>query len=110
MKNNIKQYKTVQSMERKFSFTVALTQPTYYLLLRESRAREGTKAVPSRTARRLIEERLDELAADNPTPPPPTLIECVKEVDQKSPVKIPMLSKQAKESKGENGADESAPS
>ena len=42
--------------------TVHIDDETASLLLKESRKREGRKgAVPSRTARQLIEERLEEL-------------------------------------------------
>ena len=59
-------------MEQTFKFTVELTHEVYAKLRAESNNREGSKgAVPSRTARQLIEERLEELAADNPTPPMP---------------------------------------
>ena len=50
-------------MERKFKFTIELSHQAYVALLEESRHREGSdNAVPSRTARQLISERLGQLA------------------------------------------------
>lgn len=50
-------------MERKFKFTIELSHQAYVALLDESKHREGSNnAVPSRTARQLIGERLGQLA------------------------------------------------
>jgi len=46
----------------KFSFTVSLPHKEYVLLLNESKERESARrAVPSRTARQLVIERLSQL-------------------------------------------------
>ncbi len=53
-------------MERKFKFTIELSHQAYVALLEESRHREGSgNAVPSRTARQLIAERLEQIAKKN---------------------------------------------
>lgn len=60
--------------ERTFSFTVKLPHSIYVKLLAESRKREKqSAAVPSRTARQLITERLEEI--DMPAPKKPTATE-----------------------------------
>lgn len=49
-------------MEATFKFTVTLSHQMYTKLVAESREREGSNgAVPSRTARQLIEERLNNI-------------------------------------------------
>jgi len=74
-------------MEQTFNFTVKLSHPVYVALLNESKKREGSAgAVPSRTARQLIEERLEEINA--PTPEPPTYVGEVTEGEQDEPVSI----------------------
>ncbi len=59
----------MSTIERTFSFTVKLPHQAYAKLLSESRKREKlSAAVPSRTARQLIIERLDELTATKAAP------------------------------------------
>ena len=54
-------------MEQTFTFSITLTQPTYSLLIKESRHREKSDtAVPSRTARQLIIERLQDINEGRP--------------------------------------------
>ena len=82
-----------------FSFTVTLSHQTYVLLRRESRQREGRNgAVPSRTARQLIEERLQEMTATKPAMP------TEDETD-----KPQQKSKKPRSTKIDVGADESTP-
>ncbi len=71
-------------MEQTFNFTVKLSHRVYVTLLNESKEREGSAgAVPSRTARQLIEERLEEINA--PAPEPPTYIGEAVEGEQDEP-------------------------
>lgn len=86
-------------MEKTFKFTVEIAHDTYALLLRESRNREGSKgAVPSRTARQLIEERLQEMTATKPAMP------TEDETDKPA-----HKSKKSKSTKRDVDADESTP-
>jgi hypothetical protein len=99
-------------MEQTFSFTVKLSHPVYVALLNESKTREkSTGAVPSRTARQLIEERLEEI--NKPTigsamtidhPAAPLNVAGVATEDEPK-----QKAKKPRSRKVEDGADESAP-
>ena len=102
-------------MEQTFKFTVELTHEVYAKLRAESNNREGSKgAVPSRTARQLIEERLQEMTAVKPAMQTEekdkgygTVRNSRKPIDTEDKPK--QKATKPKSRKGENGADESAP-
>ena len=112
-KSNEKHYKAIENnvfyMEQTFNFTVNLSRQTYVLLREESKKREGENgAVPSRTARQLVEERLEEINADTPEPPTwtPTEEETRPEYSKEDQ---PEKSKKSRSRKKEVDADESTP-
>ena len=89
-------------MEKTFKFTVEIAHDTYALLLRESRNREGSKgAVPSRTARQLIEEKLEEIAKPTDQTQP--------DANEDETDKPKQKSKKQRSTKIDVGADESTP-
>lgn len=93
-------------MAQTFSFTVKLSHPVYVALLNESKNREkSTGAVPSRTARQLIEERLGEI-----NEPHPKIVPMTQEIRDKFATEDEpkQKAKKPRSRKGENDADESA--
>lgn len=113
-KSNEKHYKAIENnvfyMEQTFNFTVKLSQQTYVLLREESKKREGENgAVPSRTARQLVEERLEEINADTPEPPTwiPTEAETRPEYAKEDQPEQKV--KKSRSRKRDVGADESTP-
>ena len=95
-------------MEKTSKFTVELTKEVYTMLLKESKIREGSKgAVPSRTARQLIEEKLQEIDEARPKVIPMTeAIRAKIAAEEDTPEK---KSKKPKSTKRDVGADESTP-